>query len=84
MALFEQKAEAFENLFIGSRQQVLWESSRQLSDGMWESHGLTGNYLTVKCSFPEPVRNRIDCVLLTGRDEGVLIGSVIDGSGQEE
>ena len=81
--LFAQKAEDFENLFIGSEQQVLWESSLQLPDGNWESHGLTGNYMTVKCTFPEPVRNRIDTVRLTGRKDEVLTGTVISGTGQE-
>ena len=82
--LFEQKKESFENSFIGKEQQVLWESSLQLPDGSRESHGLTGNYMTVKCQFPEVVRNRIDTVRLVCRKDGVLIGSVPDGSGQEE
>lgn len=82
--LFEQKKASFENSFVGSEQRVLWESSLPLPDGRWESHGLAGNYMTVKCQFSEPVRNRIDTVRLTDRKDGVLIGSVIGGSGQEE
>ena len=81
--LFERKKERFESSFIGSEQKVLWESSRRLTDGTWESHGLAGNYMTVKCSFPEPVRNRIDTVRLISRTDGVLIGSADGGSGQE-
>ena len=81
--LFDRKAEQFEASFIGSEQEVLWESSRPAEGGMWESHGLTGNYLTVKCFFPEPVRNRIDKVRLTGRENGVLTGVKLPLPGQE-
>ena len=75
--LFEIKTERFEESFIGSEQSVLWESSRRLEDGRWESHGLTGNYLPVKCVFPDPVRNRIDKVRLLSRQEGVLLGEPV-------
>ena len=74
--LFAVKADSFENSFIGSVQHVLWESSQAVGDGVWESHGLSGNYLTVKCSFPAPVRNRIDAVRITARQDGVLVGEI--------
>ena len=76
--LFALKKERFERSFIGSVQDVLWESSHELPDGSWVSHGLSGNYLSVKCSFPVPVRNRIDRVRLTDLQDGELSGSVID------
>ena len=75
--LFEVKKDHFENSFIGSVQQVLWESSQTVGDGLWESHGLSGNYLTVKCLFGTPVRNRIDTVRLTARQDGVLVGKIV-------
>lgn len=75
--LFDVKTERFEEAFIGSEQSVLWESSRRTEDGQWESHGLTGNYLTVKCLFPSPVRNRIDRVRLVSRQDGVLMGEIV-------
>ncbi|MBR6090821.1 MAG: tRNA (N(6)-L-threonylcarbamoyladenosine(37)-C(2))-methylthiotransferase MtaB [Anaerolineaceae bacterium] len=75
--IFENKTEQFEQSFVGSTQQILWESSVPLPDGRWETHGLSGNYLSVKTIFPSPVRNRIDSVLLTGREDGKLIGKVI-------
>ena len=75
--LFEVKKEHFEESFIGSSQQVLWESARAVGADLWESHGLSGNYLTVKCLFQAPVRNRIDTVRLTARQDGVLVGEIV-------
>ena len=74
--LLAVKKECFETSFIGSVQQVLWESSQTGDGGLWESHGLSGNYLTVKCSFPSPVRNRIDKVRLTALQDGILTGEI--------
>ncbi len=76
--LFALKKERFERSFIGTVQDVLWESSHELPDGRWESHGLSGNYLSVKCAFPVPVRNRIDRVCLTDLQDGELSGILID------
>lgn len=78
--LFEVKKEQFEQSFVGSVQNVLWESSLRKDDGSWESHGLSGNYLTVTTSFPSPVRNRIDRVRITGRVDGKLTGEVLPAS----
>ena len=75
--LFAVKAEKFGKSFIGSERQVLWESSHRLEDGRWETHGLTDNYLAVKCLFPEPVRNRIDTVRLVSMQDDVLTGIVV-------
>ena len=75
--LFAVKTDSFENSFIGSVQQVLWESSQAVEGGLWESHGLSGNYLTVKCLFPAPVRNRIDTIRLTARQDGLLTGEIL-------
>ena len=74
--LFDEKAQQFRESFIGTEQQVLWESARQL-EGSWESHGLTGNYLTVKCRFSDPIRNRIDTVRLNAQEDGIMTGDVI-------
>ena len=74
--LFEEKEQQFREAFIGTTQQVLWESARQTDEG-WESHGLTGNYLTVKCHFSDPVRNRIDTVRLKGQEDGIMTGDVL-------
>ena len=81
--LFALKTLQFESSFIGSTRQVLWESTQQLPNGQWETHGLSENYLTVKTVFPSPVRNRIDSVRITGRQDGKLIGTVIPDSRKE-
>ena len=75
--LFEEKETQFRENFIGSTQQVLWESTRQDGENGWESHGLTGNYLSVKCRFDSPVRNRIDTVRLGPPENGIMTGEVI-------
>ena len=78
--LFEKKTELFERSFVGSVQEILWESSQRKEEGCWETHGLSGNYLTVTTSFPAPVRNRIDRVLIKSRADGKLIGEVLPAS----
>ena len=75
--IFEQKTERFETSFIGTDKDVLWESSQLSEDGLYETHGLSGNYLTVTTKFSTPVRNRIDTVRITGREEGKLTGKVL-------
>ncbi len=82
--LFDVKTARFEESFLGTEQQVLWESSRRLDDGRWETHGLTGNYLIVKCVFSSPVRNRIDRVRLVNRQDGVLVGEVVKDLGRDD
>ncbi len=69
---FERQAELFANSFVGTEQQVLWESSRPLSEGGYETHGLTGNYLTVRKVFPQPMHNKIETVKLGTPIDGVL------------
>ena len=81
--LFDRKSDQFQKSFIGSIQKVLWESSMNKSENQWETHGLTGNYLTVRAAFPAPVRNRIDTVRLTAQQDGVLAGEVISSSEKE-
>ena len=75
--IFEQKTEQFETSFIGTDKDVLWESSQLSEDGLYETHGLSGNYLTVTTKFSTPVRNRIDTVRITGREKGKLTGKVL-------
>ncbi len=69
---FEQQAETFARSFIGTEQQILWESSRPLPEGGYETHGLTGNYLTLRKIFREPVYNKIETVKVGALINGVL------------
>ena len=69
---FEEQAERFARSFIGTEQQVLWESSRPLPEGGYETHGLTGNYLTLRKVFPQPTRNKIETVKVGAPLNGVL------------
>lgn len=68
---FAVQAEAFGKAAVGSEKQVLWESSKRNDDGTCRMHGLTGNYLTLCADFPEPRRNRIDTVRITGWQDGI-------------
>ena len=78
--IFDKKTEFFEKSFIGSETDILWESSRLTEDGLYETHGLSGNYLTVTTTFPSPVRNRIDRVRISGLKDGKLTGEVLAAS----
>lgn len=69
---FERQAETFARSFIGTEQQILWESSRPLPEGGYETHGLTGNYLTLRKIFREPVYNKIETVKVGAPINGVL------------
>ena len=78
--ILDEKAKLFETSFIGSEKEILWESSRMIEDGLYETHGLSDNYLTVTTTFPSPVRNRIDRVRITGFRDGKLTGEVLEAS----
>ena len=52
LELSEKKHKTFIDSQLGKTRPVLWESTQQLPDGQWETHGLSENYLTVKTIFP--------------------------------
>jgi len=65
--------------FIGQQMDVLWESSKQMKNGCWHLHGLTGNYLPVSAEAPEDRWNMINKVslekVLTDSIAGIIISS---------
>jgi threonylcarbamoyladenosine tRNA methylthiotransferase MtaB len=62
--------------FIGQNQPVLWEASAERSADGWKIEGLTGNYLRVTTTVPEPRWNRVDNVKLTGLTAEGLRGEI--------
>jgi threonylcarbamoyladenosine tRNA methylthiotransferase MtaB len=71
-ALGHALASDFQKQFVGSELPVLWEQRR--ADGRWS--GLTDNYLRVAMDTPADLHNTICPALLTGVENGHLIGQV--------
>ncbi len=63
-AIFEEAAVAYYRKFVGETLPVLWEATTQLDDLGWQMQGLTGNYLRVMASAPQPLWNQISRVRL--------------------
>lgn len=58
---------AYQQRFLGSMQEVLWESGKQ-TDGGWLMSGLTRNYLRVKAITPDNRWNQLEEVVLSQLD----------------
>jgi threonylcarbamoyladenosine tRNA methylthiotransferase MtaB len=75
--VFEASELAYRQKFIGGEVSVLWELSKEITNGKWLIHGLTDNYLPVTTRASEDRWNRIDRVRLgdiTGESiEGILV-----------
>lgn len=69
---FAEMGRVYRNRFIGETISVLWEASSRASDAGWLMSGLTGNYLRVHATLPEPRWNQIDQIRL-GKVAGELI-----------
>ncbi|MBC8334514.1 MAG: tRNA (N(6)-L-threonylcarbamoyladenosine(37)-C(2))-methylthiotransferase MtaB [Anaerolineales bacterium] len=61
---FAEMGRIYRNRFIGETISVLWEASSLASDAGWLMSGLTGNYLRVHATLPEPRWNQIDQIRL--------------------
>ena len=76
--VFEAGAKAYHQRFLGQIVSVLWESTSQLNGQGWQLVGLTGNYLRVKASAPQPLWNEISPVKLQENDELGLHGQILN------
>ena len=76
--VFEEGAKAYRQRFLGQTISVLWESTTQLDDQGWNMSGLTGNYLRVKASAPQPLWNQISLVALQDVNEHGLQGQILN------
>lgn len=62
--VFEDRALAFRQRFLGHTIPVLWESVTQMDSQGWQMEGLSGNYLRVTATAPAPLWNEISEVKL--------------------
>ncbi len=71
-------AKAYRKRFVAQTMSVLWESTTQLNGQGWQMSGLTGNYLRVKATAPEPLWNQISLVVMQNGDENGLHGQILN------
>jgi threonylcarbamoyladenosine tRNA methylthiotransferase MtaB len=75
---FSQMSRTYRQQFISATLPVLWEASAERNECGWQIEGLTGNYLRVTASAPEPRWNQVDEVKLTGVTEEGMSGEIVD------
>jgi threonylcarbamoyladenosine tRNA methylthiotransferase MtaB len=76
-AAFAKMNAAYRESFIGQTLPVLWEASSERNERGWQIEGLTGNYLRVTATAPEPCWNRVDQVKLTGLNAEGMSGELV-------
>jgi threonylcarbamoyladenosine tRNA methylthiotransferase MtaB len=62
--VLDETARTYRANFLGTEQDVLWESTDSFGPEGWRLHGLTGNYLTVLTHSKEKLWNEISRVRL--------------------
>ena len=67
---------AYQQSFLGTQADVLWESAQEYEHQDWELSGLTDNYLRVLSHAPAKLWNCITPVQLTGYTEHGLVGTL--------
>lgn len=75
--VFEERAKAYRARFVGQQASALWESVTQLNGQGWQMSGLTGNYLRVKATAPQPLWNEISQVVLQNDKADGLHGKIL-------
>ncbi len=76
--VFEDGAKAYRQHFLGQTMSVLWESTTQLNGQGWQMSGLTGNYLRVKATAPQPLWNEISQVEVQNLSDNGLNGKILN------
>jgi len=76
-AAFDEMSAAYRERFIGQTWPVLWEATAIRNERGWEIEGLTGNYIRVTATAPEPRWNHINEVKLTGLTTDGMSGEII-------
>jgi len=76
--MFEEGSKAYRQRFLGQRMSVLWESVTQLNGQGWQMSGLTGNYLRVKATSPQPLWNEISQVEMQENGDNELHGMILN------
>jgi threonylcarbamoyladenosine tRNA methylthiotransferase MtaB len=68
---------SYNDRFVGSTVQVLWESCTQITSEKWQLDGLTDNYLNVHAMSTQPRWNQFDLVELVGIGTDGLNGEIL-------
>lgn len=74
---FAEMGEHYRMGFIGQTLPVLWEAASERTEDGWRMEGLTGNYIRVSATAPEPRWNRMDTVYLTGLNSEGMMGEIV-------
>lgn len=82
--VLEQAAQRYRRRFLGTIQDVLWETVREdgrsadTSGGsLWTMEGLSGNYLRVRAASSRPIWNEISPVRLLSLEEDFIAGEIV-------
>jgi len=76
-AAFEEMSKTYRKGFIGQTLPVLWEASAHRKEDGWQIEGLTGNYIQVTTTVPEPRWNQIDPVQISEMTDSGLSGNIV-------
>ena len=68
--VFKETGSRYREQFIGEVHPVLWESSEQVEEGVWQLSGLTDTYIRVYAFAESNLWNRISQVKLTAHHPG--------------
>ena len=74
--IFKEQAFAYNSHFLGSRLNVLWESSEKIGNEEWRLSGLTDNYIRVEAVSTAPIWNQFSTVELVRSTEDGLFGKI--------
>jgi threonylcarbamoyladenosine tRNA methylthiotransferase MtaB len=74
---FAEMSATYREHFIGQTMPVLWEATAVRNELGWQIEGLTGNYIRVTATAPEPRWNHVDNVKLMGLTADGLSGEII-------
>jgi threonylcarbamoyladenosine tRNA methylthiotransferase MtaB len=74
---FSEMGKNYRQNFIDRVLPVLWESVTQVSDSGWRVEGLTGNYIRVTASAPEPRWNQMNSVKLSELSDDGMVGEIV-------
>jgi threonylcarbamoyladenosine tRNA methylthiotransferase MtaB len=77
-AAFDEMGKTYRSQFIGRTLPVLWEASAEVSEAGWKIEGLTGNYIRVTATAPQPRWNQVDEVKLTGVTGDGMSGELVN------
>lgn len=76
-ALLAEQTRRYQQKFIGTDMQVLWEADKPDPESGWLHSGLTDNYLRVQMKSPRKLWNTISCVHLDGIEQDTILGTIV-------